>query len=106
VNSEYFADALDHINSTGTAGSLKTGSSTKTGISYSNVNTALCGGTINTGGVGWTLGYEIAYNEYSNRLGLSMPYTRNFIKNYTRTTKYGKYALFMNWEELVFGQSL
>lgn len=35
----------------------------------------LCGGTMNVGGTDYRFGWEVAYNAYAGRLGLSLPYT-------------------------------
>jgi hypothetical protein len=69
----------------------------KTGAVQDNV----CGGTLNFGGVGYLLGWEIAYNAYANRLGVAMPSTLAFINQVTRKGTY-KAGLFLDWEELTF----
>jgi hypothetical protein len=69
----------------------------KTGAVQDNV----CGGSLNFGGVGYQLGWEIAYNAYANRLSVAMPSTKSFITNVTRPATY-KAGLFLDWEELTF----
>ena len=101
-NAEYAADALDHAG-TGTSGVITTGNSSKTGISYANVNVRECGGKIQIGGYGWLLGWEIGYHHYHDIAGVAMPYTGNFVENYTRPSTIPKSALFLTWETLTFG---
>lgn len=68
-------------------------------LSTGAVPTNLCTGTLATGGTGYTLGYEIAYNALSNRLGKPMPYTKALLETYNRPASYNA-GLFMDWEQL------
>jgi chitodextrinase len=43
------------------------------------VDLNICGGTLTVGGTGYKLGFEMAYNEFANRLGVPMPYTKQMI---------------------------
>lgn len=52
-----------------------------------------------TGGVGYKLGWEISYNEFSNRLGMPMPNTSSIITNVVRPSAY-KASLQIAWESL------
>ncbi len=68
-------------------------------LSTGSVPSWLCGGTLNTGGLGYELGWEVAYNALHDRLGFAMPYTQAFLNGYTRPGTY-KAGLFMVSEEL------
>ena len=61
-------------------------------------NNWVCPGFNIAGENGRNLGWEIAYNEYANRLGVSMPQTQALITQ-TRQASY-KSGLHMNWETL------
>lgn len=65
-------------------------------ISGSSISGWVCPSAINTGGTGYTLGFEFAYNAYSNRLGVSMPNTQQLLTKIRPTSA----ALHMNWETL------
>ena len=52
-----------------------------------------------TGGVGYKLGWEIANNEFANRLGMSMPNTMNLITTVVRPSAY-KASQQIAWESL------
>lgn len=64
--------------------------------SAGTVQNGLCGGTLNIGGAGYTLGFEFAYNEYASRLGVSMPNTLAMIDRIRPTAA----ALHMDYETL------
>ena len=68
-------------------------------LSTGSVPANLCGGILNTGGTGYVLGYEIAYNALASRRGIAMPNTKILIDNYTRPATYNA-GLFMDWEQL------
>jgi hypothetical protein len=57
---------------------------------------AVCGGKLNMGGTGYTLGWEIALNHYANRKGVSMPYTQAMVNRVRPTSS----VLHMNFETL------
>jgi hypothetical protein len=56
----------------------------------------VCNTAYNEAGAGYELGWEVAYNEYANRLGVAMPNTRALILKERPSPA----ALFMNWETL------
>ncbi len=58
-----------------------------------------------TGGVGFRLGWEIAYNEFSNRLGVPMPQTAAFIAQSERPSP-NKASQHMAWEALTHAGSV
>lgn len=60
---------------------------------------SLCGGAIKFGGTQIYGGWEMAYNELHNKLGIAMPNTGALIQNYTRASKYDV-ILFIAWETL------
>ena len=69
------------------------------GASSGSVSDSICGtGTLNTGGTGYTLGFEEAYNEYATRKGVSMPYTLQMVNKMRPTPA----ALHIAWESLTF----
>jgi hypothetical protein len=68
-------------------------------VAGGSVPTALCGGTLSLGGTGYTLGWEVAYNEYVGRRGGSMPYTKALIP----TLRPDSAALHMVYETLTHG---
>jgi hypothetical protein len=62
-----------------------------------SIPAALCQGTsLNLGGTGYTLGWEIAYNHYATRGGVAMPYTRVLLNHHRPTLA----ALHMDYETL------
>jgi Alginate lyase len=50
------------------------------------VSGGVCGGRINQGGIGWQTGFVTAYNAYHNRLGYSMPYTKQMMDKIAAVT--------------------
>jgi hypothetical protein len=52
-----------------------------------------------TGGVGYELGWEVAYTEYADRLGVAMPNTLSFLTTYVRPASY-KAGNQVAWETL------
>jgi hypothetical protein len=64
---------------------------------------SLCSGKpLATGGTGYILGWEMAYNEYVTRRGGSMPYTKAMIQRLRPTGA----VLHIDWETLTHGTSL
>ena len=57
----------------------------------------LCGGTLN---LSTSATWEIGYNEFANRLGLSLPHTKNVIAK-IRPTQTGKHMI---WETLTHAE--
>jgi hypothetical protein len=59
-----------------------------------------CTAAFNLAGSGYSLGWEVAYNEYAGRLGVAMPYTKQVIDKLRPT----RAALHMDWETLTSGR--
>jgi chitodextrinase len=57
---------------------------------------AVCGGVLRPGGTGYTLGWEVAYNHYANRLGQSLPFTQALVSRFRPTGA----VLHMDYETL------
>lgn len=65
-------------------------------IAKTSVTNWVCPAALNTGGTGYTLGFEFAYNAYANRLGVSMPNTSQLLTKIRPTPA----ALHMDWGTL------
>lgn len=63
---------------------------------------SVCSTDLSFGGVGYKLGWEVSYNAYANRLGVSLPQTKALISR-IRPTGTG---LYMDWESLLYGAPL
>ena len=72
-------------------------------LSTGGVPSWLCGGKINLSN-SYMLGWETGFNALHNRLGIPMPYTEDFLKNYVRKGS-RKAATSMAWEELTSADS-
>lgn len=57
----------------------------------------LCNGSLSTGGVNYTLAWEVGYNALASRRGVPMPYTWAFIQTVSRPSNY-QADLFMDWQ--------
>jgi hypothetical protein len=66
------------------------------GTTKGSVGDQLCGGSLNYGGLGYTIGWELAYNEFAGRQGIAMPYTEQMIAKLSPTPA----ALDAAWETL------
>lgn len=84
--SKYNQQAINTLNSGGTAGT---------------VDSNVCGGTFQTGGVSWKLGWEIGYNHYAELLGLSMPYTKQYLINNIRNSSF-RFGGGTAWQTLTY----
>lgn len=70
---KYNQQAINTMNAGGTAGI---------------VDASICGGTLQSGGVGWKLGWEMGYHHYVDVKGLSMPLTKQYLIDNIRTSSY------------------
>ncbi len=84
--SKYNQQAISTLNSGGTAGT---------------VDSTVCGGTLQAGGVSWKLGWEVGYNHYAERLGLSMPYTKQYLISNIRNSSF-RFGGGTAWQTLTY----
>lgn len=68
-------------------------------LNTGSIPTSLCPNGLVLGGTGYQLSWEIFYNHYHGRLGVSLPQSRTFIATIRPTAA----ALHMDWETLTHG---